>query len=278
MWVWPTRALAHEQVWGRMLGIGPSLYKRFFRENVPELTFPKNNPMSTSLPPTAVNVEAFLRQSLFGALPAAEFARLVRQARVETFEHSCQVNAAGQTLQWLRLVIEGSLNIAATHRNGKEVLISTIGPGAWVAWLPCFVPEPLATDYTAMPGSVFIALPISAVRASFNAHPALYPLVLKEIDKRMRLLMEWTSQSALLMPEQRLARLLTLLARDRKLGATDCSLAVTQAQLATLIGCSRQSANRLVANLARKGLIRLGYGTCEIPDLAALRAFSEQGP
>ena len=168
--------------------------------------------------------------------------------------------------------------IAATHRNGKEVLISTIGPGAWVAWLPCFVPEPLATDYTAMPGSVFIALPISAVRASFNAHPALYPLVLKEIDKRMRLLMEWTSQSALLMPEQRLARLLTLLARDRKLGATDCSLAVTQAQLATLIGCSRQSANRLVANLARKGLIRLGYGTCEIPDLAALRAFSEQGP
>jgi hypothetical protein len=42
-----------------------------------------------------------------------------------------------------------------------------------------------------------------------------------------------------------------------------------------LIGCSRQSASKLFSGLESKGLIRMGYGKCEIPNIAALRVYSE---
>jgi CRP/FNR family cyclic AMP-dependent transcriptional regulator len=232
--------------------------------------------MANGIPTQSINVPAFLRQSLFGALSPGELDKLAAQAKVEKFAVQTQVNAAGQTLQYLRFVIEGGLTVTSTHANQKEVLVSTVGPGAWVAWLPCFVQEPLATDYNAVPGSLFIALPMHAVRACFEANPALYPLVIKEIGKRMRLLMEWTTQSALLPPEQRLARLISLLARERKLAPGNNVLDVTQAQLATLVGCSRQSASKLIASLQQRGLIKMGYRKCEVPDMAALRTYADQ--
>lgn len=231
--------------------------------------------MTTPNAHSVFNIEAFLRPSLFGTLPATELLKLVKLAKIERFVSSQPLNHVGQTLQWLRLVVEGGISISAAHASGKEVLISMMGPGAWVSWLPCFVQEPLATAYTASPGSVFIALPIPAVRECFDANPNLYPLVMAEISKRMRLLMEWTSQSALLMPEQRLARLIFLLAKNRNLNAVNNVLEVTQTQLADLIGCSRQSASKLFASLESRGLILMGYGKCEIPNIAALRAYSE---
>ena len=77
-------------------------------------------------------------------------------------------------------------------------------------------------------------------------------------------------------PTQRLARLLTLLARERNAAPSNSTeLPVTRAHLATLVGCTRQSAGKLFAQLERLGLIRMGYGKCEIPDLAALRRYSD---
>lgn len=232
--------------------------------------------MSIGLSPSAINVEAFLRQSLFGALPLAALKKLAAHAQVEAFHINTKVNCVGQVLQHLRLVIEGGINITAVHSSGREVLVGTIGPGAWASWMPCFEQRPLATDYVAVEGSLAIALPMKVVRKCFEDYPHLYPLVLKEVAKRLRSLMEWVTQSALLPPTQRLARLLTLLARERNLSVSNAAvIPVTRAHLATLIGCSRQSAGKLFAQLERLGLIKMGYGKCEIPDLISLRKFSE---
>jgi CRP-like cAMP-binding protein len=101
--------------------------------------------------------------------------------------------------------------------------------------------------------------------------------VIESIGVRMRLLMEWTGQSVMLAPEQRMAKLLHVLARVR--GAVDGNRAVlpiTQAQLARLARCSRQSANLLLRALERRALIRSAYGRYEIDDMTALDAFTER--
>lgn len=232
--------------------------------------------MPAGISPTAVNIEAFLRPSLFGTLPDSALRHLAAQAAIESFPEATRLNSVGKRLEYLRLVIEGGVTITATHASGREVMVGTVGPGGWASWMPCFEQQPMATDYTAVEGSLCIALPMEAVRLCFNTHPHLYPLVLREVGKRMRLLMEWTTQSALLPPPQRLARLLTLLARERGVTSSNSTaLPVTRAHLATLVGCTRQSAGKLFAKLEDLGLIRAGYGVCEIPDIAALKRYSD---
>lgn len=228
------------------------------------------------LAPDAIHVPSFLRQTLFAALPEADLLDLASQARIEAHDEVVVLSAGGQVLADLRLVVEGGVSIGTVSASGRALTVSTIGPRSWAAWLPCFVPEPLAMTYSALAGSRYIAWPADVIRRFFAAHPLLYPLMLKEIDARMRLLMEWTSQSPLLPAPQRMARLITLLARDRRQPEERALIEVTQDQLASIAGCSRQSVRKVLQTLQDRGLVRMAYGRCEIPRLGALAAFSAQ--
>lgn len=224
---------------------------------------------------SAADVRATLAASVFGALDAHTLDSLAAQALVERYEVPTLLNAAGTPLQRLRLVCEGNIALTVRHPSGREVVVSDISPGGWATWIPCLTQTAPDHDFYSGPHSVFIALSAAAVRNVCAQHPALYPLVLADVGKRMRLLMAWTGQSVLLQPAQRMAMLIGLLARDQKLDGNQGAIQVTQHRLAALARCSRQSANGLLSALEKKGLIRLAYGKCEIPDLARLHAFAQ---
>lgn len=226
-------------------------------------------------PRADINIRAFLRPTVLGRLGAELLEELAGHARVERYAVPTLLNAAGSPLQWLRLVVEGHVEIVARRASGKEVSISDVGPGAWATWLPCFIPVAADHDLCASADSCFIALPVAEVRRCCALCPEIYPWIMQDIGQRLRLLMEWTSQSVLVGPEQRMAKLIHILARDQKIGGIGGTLHVTQVRLAALARCSRQSANTLLGALEKRGLIRLTYGKCEIADLAKLAAFSD---
>lgn len=227
-------------------------------------------------PHTGIDKYALLQATLFGKLGTALLDEVVACARVERFDTPSLLAAAGQPLQCLRLVVRGNIAIVARRSSGKEVTISDIGPGAWATWLPCFMPAPLEHDFVCGPHSCFIALPVVAVQGFCAAYPQLYPLVIGEIGQRLRLLMEWTSQSALIGPEQRMAKLIGILARDQQIKGNQGTLHIHQTRLATLARCSRQSANALLKRLEKRGLVKVAYGKLEIPDRQLLAAFADQ--
>lgn len=227
-------------------------------------------------PRSDINIRAFLQRTVLGRLGPETLDVLVSHARVERYAVQTLLNAAGTPLQWLRLVVEGHIEIVARSASGKEVSISDVGPGAWATWLPCFLPAALDHDLCASADSCFIALPVAEVRRCCEQHPEIYPWIMEDIGRRLRLLLEWTSQSVLVGPEQRMAKLIHILARDQKIGGLQGTLNVTQTRLAGLARCSRQSANTLLGALEKRGLIHLTYGKCEIPDMDQLAAFADQ--
>jgi len=229
-----------------------------------------------SSPKPNINVRAFLQPTVLGRLGPEVLEELVMQARVERYEVPTLLNSAGSPLQWLRLVVEGHIEIVARRASGKEVSVSDVGPGAWATWLPCFIAAPPEHDFYSGASSCFIALPVTEVRRFCEQHPQMYPLIIGEIGQRLRLLMEWTGQSVLIGPEQRMAKLIHILARDQKIKTSPGTLVVNQSRLASLARCSRQSANALLGALEKKGLIHLAYGKCDIPDLARLAAFADE--
>lgn len=222
-----------------------------------------------------IDVHAFLQPTVFGRLGSDLLDEIVRYARVERYEVPTLLSAAGEPLQWLRLVVEGHIELIARRASGAEITISDIGPGAWATWLPCFVPVAPEHDFRSSASSLFIGLPVFEVRSFCTRHPEIYPLVFAEVSQRMRLLMEWTGQSVLVGPEQRIAKLIHILARDQKIQGNTGVLKVKQDRLAGLARCSRQTANALLSQLEKAGLIRLSYGKVEILNMTGLLAFAD---
>jgi CRP-like cAMP-binding protein len=227
-------------------------------------------------PRSEVNIRAFLQPTVFGRGAPELLDEIASLARVERYDVPTLLNAAGQPLQWLRLVVEGSIEIVARRASGKEVAITDVGPGGWATWLPCFLPVAPEHDFSSSSNSLFIALPVAGVRRFCELHPEFYPMISGEIGQRLRLVMEWTGQSVLVGPEQRMAKLIHVLSRDQRMKGNSGTLVVNQTRLASLARCSRQTANALLGHLEKSGLIRLSYGKFEVLDLARLAAFADE--
>lgn len=216
--------------------------------------------------------------TVLDTLPHEDVRALAALARVERYATPTLLNAAGSPLQSLRLVVEGHVDVLQRRANGDEVALAVIGPGGWATWVGCFAPDPPEHDFYSSHRTVCVAIPCAAVRALAQRHPPMYPAVIADLGVRMRQLMEWTGESVLLGPEQRMAKLLHLFARLQGVGDGPGVVRLTQARLAQLARCSRQSANQLLGSIQRRGLVVARYGRFEIPDMAALQAFVDGEP
>ena len=222
-----------------------------------------------------LDVQQRLKATVLGRLSDEALDRLGQVARIEYFDIPTLLSPAGEHPKYLRLVIEGHIETIARSASGEEFVFSYITPGGWATWLSCFMEQAPDHDFYSSACACFIALPITAVKNLCDRYPEIYPLLIQEIGRRMRLLMEWTGQSVLVGPVQRMAKLLHLLSRDQQSNACAITLYITQARLASLARCSRQTANKLLSVLEQEGLIVAGYGQFEIPDLSRLAAFAD---
>jgi CRP-like cAMP-binding protein len=172
------------------------------------------------------------------------------------------------------LVVKGHIEVLARNADGAEFAVGFITAGGWATWFLCFMDTPPENDFYSSAAATFITLPISEVRALCERFPCMYPPIIQQIGRRMRLLIEWTGQSVLVGPVQRMAKLIHIMALEQQASGNSVSLRITQARLAGLARCSRQTANALVGELAAQGLLTSRYGSVLVPDLARLAAFA----
>jgi CRP-like cAMP-binding protein len=226
--------------------------------------------------PSAVpDIRLLLQSTVWGAAGDDVLEAACRVARLEHFKTATLLSAAGEQPGYLRLVVSGHIEVVARNAGGAEFAVGYITSGGWATWLACFMGQPPDNDFYSSSKATCIAMPIADVQALCDRYPRLYPLIIRQIGRRMRLLIEWTGQSVLVGPVQRLAKLLHILAREKPIVSNSAKLQVTQARLASLARCSRQTANTLMGVLESKGLLVCGYSEVEIPDLQRLAAFAD---
>ena len=207
-------------------------------------------------------------------LPPSAQLQFAQAALIERYKNPCLLQPAGKPLLRLRLVLRGYLSLVTGSVSGQESAFVHIGPQGWLSWLACFSTTATSHDTYSSRGGLYLAWPTSVVRELCIEHPVLYPAIINEISKPFRLLMEWSLQSVLLTPVQRMGKLVLLLARaQRSVDGNRAQLASTQAELARLARCSRQSANQLLAELERLGLLSRSYGQFVVPDMDRLILF-----
>jgi len=174
------------------------------------------------------------------------------------------------------VVVEGHVKIMLSSGGGEETTVAVLGPGQ------CFGDQSLldggprsASAVTADPTKTLMVT--REIVADWLAErPAAALAIMETLSLRLRRMNEQLVDRNSRTLTQRLAKqILSLSAMydaDEIGAASPGRVKVTQAELASMLGVSRETVNKQVNLLQRSGLISLGRGSITIKDAAALQA------
>ena len=213
------------------------------------------------------------RTHLFRGLPVATMRQLSALASRRPYKDGAIVFARGDPGDALYGVVAGKIRISASTRDGKEVFLNIMEPGDTFGEIALLDGNPrTATARAAVPSELMIIM-----REQFltllQREPTLTIHLLQLLCQRIRWTSGWAEDFVLLAVPARLARRLLSLA---KLHGHDTNagmhLTISQEDVASFLGLSRQVVNQHLQKWKAKGWVNLGRGKMTIIDENALEA------
>lgn len=165
-------------------------------------------------------------------------------------------------------VVEGQVRLRAYPVSGAEVLIRILGAGSWFGELSTLDGGPRPQDAAAFGPAIVLNIPSGVFSRLAEREPAYYRDLGLLACAHQRAALAFIGQRVSQPMVVRLAK--ALLGASRDVGSED--LALRQAELAVLVGVSRQTLNRELKKFERDGILSAGYGRVVIRDLTRLRA------
>jgi CRP/FNR family transcriptional regulator, cyclic AMP receptor protein len=166
----------------------------------------------------------------------------------------------GDTGDRLYVVLDGKVKLTRTSADGRENLISLIGPGEMFGELSLFDPRPRTMSASAVTDVRLAALAHDDLRSWLNGRPDVAMHLLAALARRLRRTNEVMSDLVFTDVPGRVAKaLLDLAARfgTRQEDGLQVNHDLTQEELAQLVGASRETVNKALADFVARGWIQL---------------------
>lgn len=160
----------------------------------------------------------------------------------------------------LYVVLEGKLKLGTTSIDGRENLLSILGPGEMFGELSLFDPEPRTATATAVTDAKLLALAHDQVIGLITRHPQASLELLRRLAQRLRKSNEILADLVFADVPGRVAKaIIDLGARfgQQKDDGLHVNHDLTQEELAQLVGASRETVNKALADFASRGWVRL---------------------
>jgi CRP/FNR family cyclic AMP-dependent transcriptional regulator len=238
--------------------------------------------------PTALSADAALAAlqacPLFTGLDDATLGLVAAALRPRRFRRGETVFHAGDPGDALFIIERGQVKITLPPDDGSEpAILTTIGPGGFFGELALLDGAPRSATAVALDGVSALVLRREAFDRLVDEAPPLRHALLATLAGEIRRLTAQIEDLHFLDLPGRLARhLLREVARTQGLpdddratlpsGEVRLPWPFTQAELAGMIGGSRQTVNRLLADFVADGLLRFDGDELVIPDARRLAA------
>ncbi|NUR08082.1 MAG: Crp/Fnr family transcriptional regulator [Nocardioidaceae bacterium] len=215
-----------------------------------------------------------LRQSpLFSALDD-EAATALRASMSETRLRRGEVLFhEGDEGDKLYIVTEGKVKLGRTSTDGRENLLAIQGPGQMFGELSLFDPGPRSATVTAVTDATFSSLSHEDLLKWLDGRPAVARGLLAQLAGRLRRANDVVADLVFSDVPGRVAKALLDLA-DRFGRTADDGVHVhhdlTQEELAQLVGASRETVNKALADFVSRGWLRLEPRSVVIMDIERL--------
>jgi CRP-like cAMP-binding protein len=180
----------------------------------------------------------------------------------------------GDSGSQLYVVIEGKIKLGRTSADGRENLLAILGPGQMFGELSFFDPGPRSATATAVTDVELKSLGHDALSPVLTTHPDVALALLNQLAGRLRRTNEVVGDLVFSDVPGRVAKALLDLAGRFGRKADDgvhVNHDLTQEELAQLVGASRETVNKALADFASRGWMRLEPRSVVILDLERLQ-------
>ncbi len=211
---------------------------------------------------------------LFEALSEEDQQQLSAMMKKVAFRRGEKLFTEGDPGDRLYLLVDGKVKLGHTATDGRENLIAVLGPGEMIGELTLFDPGPRSTTATAVAPTTMLELDHQAMMDFIDSRPELAKHMLKALAQRMRRTNDQLADLVFSDVPGRVAKALLDLA-DRFGSTADDVVHVphelTQEELAQLVGASRETVNKSLAEFVSRGWIRLEGRGVHLLDVDRLR-------
>jgi CRP-like cAMP-binding protein len=217
--------------------------------------------------------EVVRRAPLFTALDDAQAASLRASMDSVKISKGGILFKEGDEGEHVYVIVDGKLKLGTASGDGRENLLSILGPGEMFGELSLFDPGPRTSTATAVTDTKLLSLSHEKLIPWLQGNPEVSLHLLARLAQRLRRTNEAVGDLVFSDVPGRVAKaLIDLGSRFGK--ATDEGLFVhhdlTQEELAQLVGASRETVNKALADFAGRGWLKLDGRAVLITDVERL--------
>jgi CRP/FNR family cyclic AMP-dependent transcriptional regulator len=207
-----------------------------------------------------VDIDVVRKAPLFSALDDEAAKALMESMTASRLERGDILFHEGDRGDRLYVIGEGKIKLGLTSNDGRENLLAILGPGEMFGELSLFDPGARTATATAVAETQLIALGHEDLDSFLSGRPAVATTMLAALARRLRRTNETLSDLVFTDVPGRVAKaLLDLSNRFGRSSEEGILVAhdLTQEELAQLVGASRETVNKALADFATRGWIKL---------------------
>jgi CRP/FNR family transcriptional regulator, cyclic AMP receptor protein len=174
----------------------------------------------------------------------------------------------------LYIILRGKIKLTRAAHDGRENLLSVHGPGEMFGELSLFDPSPRTASATAITDAMLAGLAHDALRSWLATRPDVAMHMLRALAQRLRRINDIKADLVFTDVPGRVAKaLLDLAGRFGVQQETGIQVNhdLTQEELAQLVGASRETVNKALADFAARGWVQLSAKSVLLLDTDRLR-------
>ena len=214
------------------------------------------------------------RAPLFEALDAEGTKALRAGVHNVTLGRGDRLFDEGDAGDRLYVVLEGKIKLTRTAPDGRENLLAVMGPGEMFGELSLFDPRPRTASAVAVTDAHLAGLGHDYLRHWLTGRPDVAMHLLRALAQRLRRTNDVMADLVFTDVPGRVAKALLDLADrfgEQQDGGLEVHHDLTQEELAQLVGASRETVNKALADFVTRGWIHLSARSVVLLDTDRLR-------
>ena len=220
--------------------------------------------------PTMVSTTVLKSVPLFASFPDEQLRTLVSVVTRRSAPRGSVIMTAGDQIDSLYIVISGRLKVMMADADGKEVILSLIGPGEFFGEMGLIDDNPRSASVVAIEPCELLSITKRDFRKCMAENFEMAMTVMRGLVRRLREADRKIGSLALLDVYGRVARLLLDMAEEVN-GQKMVTKRLPKQDIAKMIGASREMVSRVMKDLQMGGFIEMRGSTILLHDTILLR-------
>ena len=219
------------------------------------------------------NVISLLRGvPLFAQLPESDVAKLAGIATMRHYGAGQYVFFQGDPGHALYVIVHGHVHVVLSSRDGDTAILAVLGPDEVFGELALIDGGPRSASVLVAEDAQLLAVDRETLLDLLARRPKLLAALLASLGGLIRGLSDQVGDLVFLDLPQRVAKAIVQLVETAPKGdELAVEMPMTQGELASMVGGSRQSVNQILQRFEQRNLLRREGSLMAIVDLDALR-------